>query len=761
MARLPLTFSLPAGNRHLSFLLVLMGVAALLIEARALPSRELYLAAALPTVVAVLVAVAAASRAGTVAADRLLARLLVEAGRSPPGAGGGATRFATLFHALGILGAVLVYGVLALTPSNVVATGDESFRWGFIDKRPQVFGYLFVAALIAFHWVVAALSSEVRHAPPARQALPVAPPRSALERFGGAVLVTLIAFVLFCLPILRDLTLLPGSGLAGFFELHSHVHLAALEQIRLGATPYLEASTQYGLGNQLLMYALTRAIDFSNHGFNAAVVLIAVACILVFFLAVQQLLGTGWAIAAMVGWLLWPAPFLAVDLVPGWAILTRWVAIPILALIFARLLLTDVSPGGSALGWIVAGALWGLGGFLSQENLTGGLLVLALCMALFAPMRRGVGELLRAGSLFVASGALVFVLLTGSAVGFGHVLDVLRIANGRSGLVTAGVSNSFWSNNLEFVVGFRTINGWYENLVTSSGDSVRPVLQTYGFALLLMLVLGLVARGLARRFASASATDRQFLWKFAGVVAGSYVLHLFTLLRSDLPHLAAPSFLLPLVLIMLPVFAWRFLRPGLGRSALLAFAVALFVEAIVAARPDTGRRVDAIAGAVAVPGDIVRTYAGLFSADDRRQDLAERYSPLGRFQTALRSHADYEESREFFELLHERLKGRRLEVGFYRAFNGLIQGPEAFYFFGGFRSISGMTSPHTGIWLRSEERAWIDRVARASGCVFFGMTQREQQPLLEAWKAAAARTPGTTTDEIAGRRLYGTLACKG
>jgi hypothetical protein len=54
------------------------------------------------------------------------------------------------------------------------------------------------------------------------------------------------------------------------------------------------------------------------------------------------------------------------------------------------------------------------------------------------------------------------------------------------------------------------------------------------------------------------------------VTVGAYALHLFTLLRSDLSHLSGPSFLLPLFLLMLPLFAWQCVRPGLGRGALLS-----------------------------------------------------------------------------------------------------------------------------------------------------------------------------------------------
>ena len=137
---------------------------------------------------------------------------------------------------------------------------------------------------------------------------------------------------------LRDIVPADEATLGKFYEYHSLVHLGALEQIRLGATPYAEAQTQYGLGNQLLAYALTKAFGFSNHGFYAGVLLVDVVCIVVFFVIVQQILGLGWALAGLVGWVLWPSPAAVIDLA-GWAVLTRWIAVPILALLLARLLL--------------------------------------------------------------------------------------------------------------------------------------------------------------------------------------------------------------------------------------------------------------------------------------------------------------------------------------------------------------------------------------------------------------------------------------
>ena len=49
-------------------------------------------------------------------------------------------------------------------------------------------------------------------------------------------------------------------------NLHLDVHLGSIEAIYQGRIPYVEAQTQYGPGNQLLLYWLMRLLDFSYWG---------------------------------------------------------------------------------------------------------------------------------------------------------------------------------------------------------------------------------------------------------------------------------------------------------------------------------------------------------------------------------------------------------------------------------------------------------------------------------------------------------------
>lgn len=710
-------------------LICLVAAALLIVEVAVLESRSGFLLAALPTAAVALALV------------HQLAR------RRGEGSG-------SLLYSVGLLGAVAGYCYLALAPSGAISPQDEVIDWGRMDKRPLIFGYLGIAAFIAFHWLWVAFI----------QGVPVgARPVAAVSRRGwplrvlGALAIAVLAYCWLGLPALRSVTGIGDDGLAKFYDIHSHVHLSALQQIRLGAIPYLEAQTQYGPGNQLLMGALTDFVHFSNHGFLAANLLLNVVGVILFFVVVQQFLGLGWAVAGLLGWTLWPSPAETIDLA-GWAVLTRWMAIPVLSFGLAWLLL---GAGAARRGWptmVLAGMLWGMGGFLSQENLSGGFLVLVFSLALFGPAS-GLSpkRIASFAGLFIIAGGATFVALVSAFVGPSHLFEVVALASAKSSLVTAGVSNSIWSDNLGLQFTWNIVDGRLETDLRAFGE-FRELILTYGLVFLLLMALGLLAAFLGRGWRSADEPTREFGRKFAGVAVGAFVLHLFSLLRSDTSHLAGPSFLLGLFMLMLPVFLWRCLAPGTARTVLMVMSVAIIAEALVSGRVEVERRMAGLGG---VWRDSV---AALILYDDLRShrrdvsDLAGLYSPLPRAQAAFRNHPDFAEADEFFGLLRDRLKGRPVELGSYR-FDDLVAHPDTAYFLGGLRSLSGITSPKNSLWLRSEQEAWIARVAGTrTGCLFFDANSNRQ--LVEAWMRSVKPPQSMVIEPIAGRRDYGMLACK-
>lgn len=745
LRRLRWTLQGPASNLYLCGLLSLAAAALLIVEAAVFPARVTFLLLAVPTTIAALILIHAVARAAPLGLDDAIGHFARDVGLAIR-PGGTPSLFAVLLYCAGIIGAAGGYAWLALTATGITRD-DVVVVWGLLDKRQVIFAYLVIVAFVLFHRAMVELFFAPAYG--AREA-PAMPRRRWLARLAGAVIVAVLAYCWLGAEALREETL------ARFHEYHALVHLGGLEQIRLGATPYVEAQTQYGLGNQLVAYALTKAFGFSNHGFYAGVLLIDVICIVAFFVVVQQILGLGWALAGLVGWVLWPSPAAVLDLA-GWAILTRWLAVPILALLLARWLLA-AGPGVSWIAPLVAGVIWGAGGFMSQENLSGGLLVLIFSLALYGPVSgQSLTSLTRFAGLFVAGGAVVFVLLIAGTIGIGHTLDVLHRAGAQSALVMAGVSNSVWSDNIGLTLTLEVVNGWWEDSLKTHGN-LRPVLQVYGFAVLLMVVIGLLAGYLGRSWRSASGDQRQFVWKFAGVAVGAYVLHLFALLRSDLSHLAGPSFLLPLFLLALPVFAWRCLRPGLGRGLLLLISVALISEAAIVGRSDLARHAEAAGAAWKDSMAAREIYRALNAADSQPRDAAARYSPIPRYQAAFRNTPSFAELEELAGLLRDKLKGRRVELVLPTP-DDPMNDPELLYFFGGFRSVSGITSPRSLVWTKADREAWIAKVLGAkNACVFFD-TQALDSPLFRAWNDVA-RNGAVSNEPIAGRRPYGVLSCK-
>lgn len=742
----------PAANLYLCGVIAFAAAVLLIVEAVLFPARATFALLAAPTMIAALILIHAVARARALRLDDAIGRFCSGVGLTIR-TGGTPSIFAVLLYYAGVIGAAGGYAWLALTKTGITRD-DVVVVWGLLDKRQPVIFYLAIVAFVLFHRAMVCLffapTYGWREAPPVLR-------RSSLLRVAGAVVIAVAAYGWLGAEALRDVVPDGEATLGKFYEYHSLVHLGALEQIRLGAVPYVEAQTQYGLGNQLLAYALTKAFGFSNHGFYAGILLVDVVCIVVFFVVVQQVLGLGWALAGLLGWVLWPSPAAVIDLA-GWAVLTRWIAVPILALLLARLLLAAKLSGASWIAPVAVGVIWGAGGFMSQENLSGGLLVLIFSLALYGPVSgQRLASLARFAGLFLASGGAAFVLLVAGTIGIGHTVDVLRQAGAQSALVMAGVSNSVWSDNVGLTLTLEVVHGWWEDSLETRG-TVRPVLLTYGFAVLLMVVIGLLAGYLGRSWQAASGGQRQFVWKFAGVAVGAYVLHLFALLRSDLSHLAGPSYLLPLFLLALPVFAWRCLRPGLGRGLLLLLSVALIAEAAIASRSELVRHAELAGNAWKNSMAARDVYRGLRAAEGQPLDVASRYSPIARYQAAFRNTSSFAELEELTSLLRDKLQGRPVELVLPTP-DDPMSDPELLYFFGGFRSVSGITSPRGSIWTKADREAWIAKVLGAkNACVFFDSRSLDG-PLFHAWNEAA-KASAVVTQPIEGRRSYGVLSCK-
>ena len=112
-------------------------------------------------------------------------------------------------------------------------------------------------------------------------------------------------------------------------------------------------------------------------------------------------------------------------------------------------------------------------------------------------------------------------------------------------------------------------------------------------------------------------------------------------------------------------------------------------------------------------------FRALHVAEGQPLDAVSRYSPIPRYQAAFRNTPSFAELEELAGLLRDKLQGRPVEL-ILPTPDDPMSDPELLYFFGGFRSVSGITSPRGSIWTKSDRDAWIAKVVGAkNACVFF------------------------------------------
>jgi hypothetical protein len=277
---------------------------------------------------------------------------------------------------------------------------------------------------------------------------------------------------------------------------------------------------------------------------------------------------------------------------------------------------------------------------------------------------------------------------------------------------------------------------------------------------LFVVVITLLGIFFGRNFRNASSAQKDFAMKFAGVAVGAAVLHVFTLLRSDIPHFQGPSFLLPILLLMLPFFFSRLVRQGAVQTVLIVVSAVIIYDSVLSSSPAS--RLQSLFSSVTSVVANTRNalaYGGLISrAAPAHLSFVDRYSPLHSLQHGLQNQDGFSEAEEFFDILSRMLSGRPVEIDSFFILNKLLDSPEKIYFFGGYRSVSGITAPVANLWLKSQESAWIKQVVSArTGCVLFDSVPSGR--LYEAWMNAAA-SEKLSVAMVEGTRRYGVLSCK-
>lgn len=646
-----------------------------------------------------------------------------------------------LVYAALALAAAIAYGHLALSTPSFALAGDKVVRWGYLDKRAFVFLYLAVivavAAFAATNGVFSTLSLRTPK-PETGNGW-----RATLMRVSGAVAIAIASVVIFCVPFFNEIFLSPEK----MTDIHVLVHLGSLQQIKDGATPYIEALTQYGPGNQLLLFYLTDMLGFTVHAFVLSNLAINAACIAILFGTSFLLLGWRFAAALLLGWILFPSPFYALHYL-GWALLSRWIGVALVAVVLAATLF-GMQDRKKYIGVAAAGAIWGGTAFLAQENLAG-CAVVAVLMIFCALADRSISlpQALRYAATLGVAGTVVFCLLMQLSIGLDRAPEVLSSMFRGSSLVQSGISNTFWSGRIESAVLLRNVFYTY----------LMPFIYILGLAIFLSadLVDALFPKGLRE----------MLLPGYCAALVGGGTLHIFSLWRSDNWHLYGGATVFFGVFLSVLLYVLYRARGNRMIFVVFIFFAAFFVDGVMAAVKPLGSKVTDTLGSLSrAYGDIVTARrfveTAMWGRSPAKNAFEQRYSTSEAALKQLRASPAYRENVEFVDLVRRNLNGRSV-VGYHASISREIRESSSFYFFSDALVGHRITSPHMSIWLASELKSFIDdAISSDVDCIISDRVgpKLKDDVLYAAWR----RTHGDrlTDTVLKGRRQYAVLSCKG
>ncbi|HMF94769.1 MAG TPA: hypothetical protein VKE96_10765 [Vicinamibacterales bacterium] len=318
-------------------------------------------------------------------------------------------------------------------------------------------------------------------------------------------------------------------------DFHEQALLGPLQAMAKGYLPYIgPASTQYGPGCQLLLYAaMVRLGRFDIVGFRTACAALNFLALLALAIAAGRSM-TAIGAAAVVVLSLAYSPFAFFFTFQdgtfggfyGWGFALRYLAPVIVVPALGHWLVA----GEDSKSWriVALGAVWGAGAWLAQENLSttvvsAGLLFLTLWLTSTIELRNVVAAVrnLVLGFGCAIAPVLVWYAWRGELGTFLHNYFVVPRA------VAAGYSNMWWP----------------------IGDAARPDRFSYYFTAPFALALGVCALWRLPDFRPAAPLDwrRVRLFAYIAVLVACYQTALF---RSDYAHVMNTMIALPFVLIL-------------------------------------------------------------------------------------------------------------------------------------------------------------------------------------------------------------------
>jgi hypothetical protein len=478
---------------------------------------------------------------------------------------------------------------------------------------------------------------------------------------------------------------------------HLDVHLGSIEAIYQGRIPFVEAQTQYGPGNQLLLYWLMRLLDFSYWGAVEAQAIANVTVLSLLSGLLTWFFGPMIGVAAILLLGVFVSP-LFIAAFAGWGWLTRWFGVATSSLLLAEILFSKSQR--RIFYAFLLGAFWGICAFLSQENFSTGLLAFCLIFGLAG----GVGavnfrESLHLSATLFGSGLLTFVALLTASVGPAHIASAIRLYFDLSSKVAAGMTNTPWTTPVD------------------RGTLVEAFVYHVSYFLMPGLML-LIALYLAP---AQTHVQRQRQKQIIGVVAAAAAAATVTFLRADIAHLYGPSFLVGALFLSCIVMLPRTLAFGaaarwtLSAGFLTALTCSIILK-MVYGQPAVGFANPArsigrfIAGQWAQPQPPAELSRSLANVSD--PDLAfvvhrmiGNAGPRGNRLLTRK----YQKVIEIVAQLRKTIGHRKV------VFNGIEKYDPYISmgltsFLGGFHNISAVTKPGTSIWLMSDYRRWQEDV---------------------------------------------------
>jgi len=342
---------------------------------------------------------------------------------------------------------------------------------------------------------------------------------------------------------------------------HEQMRLGGLQAIAKGYPPFIgPAAFPHGPGTQLIVYTVMKATrHFDLVGFRTGWATLNLLAFLVMASAAYWFTSLGRAFLVVLLAVVF-SPFIFFTTQPdgtlvgfyGWANALRYIAPLVVVPALARLA-PDESRRVSV---VVVGALWGVGAWLAQENLTttavaAGLLLVLCCLTTTVSVDRALRV---TGYLIVG-----FVSAVAPILGY---------------YAWRGVAGEFVHNY--FFVARAVMDGW-SNTWWSPQDT-SPIRMAYYWTLPFLLVLGVAALWRPSPLRSVTPLGRQRAL-FVAFVCVQLACFQSALLRSDSSHVLNTLIALPFIIVLGSLDVARWL--GETRGARVAVRAAFLATVLV------------------------------------------------------------------------------------------------------------------------------------------------------------------------------------